>query len=467
VALLKIEIKPMPHQIDGIRHMEAHNYRTILADDMGLGKTIQVMGLLHRNPHLYPAVVVCPSSVKYNWRHEALQFGVSASVCEGRTPPTSNSFLHTDRPRLTIINYEILEEWLPTFMKWGVRSAVFDECHWLGDPDSSRTVACMKLASRCDGAVLGLSGTPMNKAPIEMWPVLQMVWPGMFGSRHTYAQRYCRPRLTPWGWKYDGAANMRELKDRLTKAGLLRRTKAILNLPPKTRSVEVIKLSDEDMREYQFAKNHFLKWVQKRHPDRLSRVKKVQDLAKIGYLMRMTAEMKLDGVIETCRKWRQANPTKKLILMAVHRPVIKRLCTSLGGMDSYVQIDGSSSGQKRFDLNYKFQHDPKTWLCVANMKAAGMGINLTASHTIFFVELWWNPATHQQAEDRAHRIGQDHEVDIRYLLADDTIEGKCCSLLQKRQHATGMAIDGQERPTFNIYEELAKEMAANRGGFKL
>lgn len=453
---MALTIKPMPHQIEGIQRIERCGYRTILADDMGLGKTIQTLGALHRNPSLFPAVVGCPAAVKYNWQHEATHFNLSASVCEGKNPPDGNGF--ENKPQLIICNYDILEDWIPTLRRWGVKTALYDECHTLTDPYNARTAAAMDLAEPLQN-IICMSGTPMNKQPADMWPVLHMVWPNEFPTLHTYAQRYCRPRWTPWGWRYDGATNMGELYSRLMQLGLIRRTKEILNLPPKVRTVHHMALKEGE--EYAYASANFLAWARQRFPERLHKIKKVQDLAKVGYLCRLAAEQKMRSVVEHIHRWMADNPGKKLVVMAIHKPVLRYLKKQLGIKS--VTIDGSTSGRRRFELNYKFQHDPDTLLCLCNMKAAGVGINLTAAATMMFVEYWWNPSTHTQAEDRLHRIGQLFPVEVQYLVGAGTIEEKVCSLLQRRQSAASAGIDGLIRPTFNIYDEISK--ARRKGAF--
>lgn len=450
---------PFPHQREGILAIEKCQGRTLLADDMGLGKTIQCLGVLRRNPDWLPAIIVCPANVKWNWEVEAnLHFGMRASVCEGETPPDSVGVISHQSP-LMIINYDILSSWVDHLKKIRCQTIIFDECQYLSDRSSKRTKACVALAKSIPRRI-AVSGTPIQNRPVELFPVANLVWPEAFPSWMAFVEKYCECRLLPWGWDYSGAKNLPDLHATLVKLGMIRRRKDILNLPKKTRRVKIMPL--ENAREYQFASTNFLDWIKQAHAHRYRKVKKVAKLARIGYLLRLSAQLKRRFCVERINKYLRDRPGEKVVVMAHHVDFIQHLKDEIEAKS--VVIDGSVCGKLRQDAVDQFQKDPETRVCIGNLKAAGVGITLTAARMMFVLEFWFNPATHAQVEDRIHRIGQKHDCLIEYLVGEGTIEVDICKLLEKRTKLSQAAIDGESYidDKLSLYEELLKVIEGER-----
>ena len=433
--------------------------RTLLADEMGLGKTIQVLGALHRNHHWLPAVVVCPASVKWNWEHEALKFRLRASVCEGRKPPASGGF--DNKSPLYIINYDIVPGWIDWLIQAGVKTFVADECQYLSSLNSKRREACTRLARSMD-QILGLSGTPLQSKTIELFPMLNIIWPKEFPSLMPFAHAYCDAKMVNGHADYNGSSNVEMLNQRLVSLGMIRRKKEhVIKLPPK--NYRMVGMPIKDMEQYRFAEKDFLGWLRTKDASKVAKARKVEDLAKVGYLLRLCSKLKLDSVIDHINKFFKDSPGKKLVVMAVHKEVIKEILTRVH--QKSVVIDGSVTGMLRHEAVLQFQKDPHTLLAVCNIKAAGVGINLTAAATLMFVELWWNPAALLQAADRIHRIGQLWPVDIQYLISIGTVEKRLCRILQARQIIANRTIDGTDRIDFSVYDELVTSIMQDKGGF--
>jgi len=447
-------MKPLPHQKEGILQIEACNGRTLIADEMGLGKTFQVLASLKRNSSWLPAVIVCPANVKYNWEHEAqLYFGLRASVCEGETPPTFNRSrgLGIFHSPLMIVNYDILPKWVEYIKDCGYSTLIFDECQMLSNRASKRTKASMELAEAAEH-LLALSGTPIMNRPIEIWPILNMIWPKVFGSYWAFAQKYCNPKWTPWGWDYSGSTNMDELNALLVKLGMIRRRKDVLHLPEKRYDIIPVNLSDPA--EYYNASNDFMGWLGKNYAHKVRSVKKIEKMARVGYLLRLGAKLKLPESVARINHLLEAYPDQKIVVMAVHQKALRVLEKRINC--ETVTIDGNVSGRERQYAVDRFQHEKKVRVCCGNIKAAGVGITLTAAVRLMFLEFWWNPGTHSQAADRIHRIGQKYPVIIEYLVGKGTLEEKLCKLLQDRQKVASAAIDGGVTgdDDFNLYEAL-------------
>lgn len=456
----QISISPLPHQKEGILRLEKCGGRTLLADEMGLGKTIQVLGALHRNHHWLPGVIVCPSSVKWQWEHEALKFKFRASVCEGRKPPTTGGF--DNKSPLYIINYDILNPaWVEWLIEAGVVTLIVDECQYLSSLVSKRKEAVTVL-SRSMQQIMGLSGTPLQSKTIELFPMLNIIWPKDFPSLLPFAHAYCDAKMVNGHVDYNGSSNVEMLNKRLIDLGMIRRKKEqVINLPQK--NYRMVGMPIKDVQQYRHAEGDFLGWLRTQDASKVAKARKVEDLAKVGYLLRLCADLKLDAVIDHINQFFRDNPGKKLVVMAVHKKIIKEILARVH--QKSIVIDGSVTGMLRHEAVLQFQKDPHTLLAVCNIKAAGVGINLTAAATLMFVELWWNPASLLQAADRIHRIGQLWPVDIQYLISMGTIEKKLCRILQARQIIANRTIDGTDRIDFSVYDELvASILQDTRGG---
>lgn len=451
---MKPTVKPMPHQIKGILLLEKVGGNTLLADDMGLGKTLQTLGYLYRNPDAFPAVIVCPAAVKFNWEHESLLFfGMRASVCEGMTPPIFNRNSFATHPPITIVNYDILGKWEEYLCQVGFKTLILDECQMISNTASKRTKVTRRMSQHAE-RVLALSGTPLSMRVVDLWSVLNMIWPDEFPSIFAFSERYSYKKMTPWGVEYFGSKNLKELNTKLLELGMIRRKKDILKLPPKTYKITLIKMDNPS--EYKFAEKDFLGWIQRTSPHKLRSVRKVEKMAKVGYLLRLCAKKKLKAIVSKVNKFLTDNPNKKLVLMGIHQKALRVLEKRIHF--PHVTIDGHVAGRKRQTAIDQFQHDPKIRLAICNMLAAGVGITLTAAHHLWFFEMWHNPAAHNQAADRVCRIGQHHPVTIEYLIAEGTLEEKLCRILQERQKVVSATMDGVEctddNAEFNIYDEL-------------
>jgi len=444
----------IPFQIECCNELDWFGGRALLASDMGTGKTVMALEYVRRHPKSFPCVIVCPASVKFVWQHEILRFlGKRASIADGQRPP--KQFM---RPPILIINYDILRHWLPWLRKMKPKLIVIDESQYLANNGSKRTKAAREL---CKGnrRVLALSGTPLLNRPIELFPVLHILRPDEFSSRWSFAQQFCAPKYTPWGWDYKGASNLDKLHELLTSTVMVRRRKVdvLHDLPEKVRSIIPIPLSNPS--EYYGANEDFMAWLYRLDPTKALGAARAEAVVKVGYLLRLTAELKLPFVIEWVNNW-LANTDEKLVLFAVHRKIVQALHEQC--KTKSVVIDGSVTGRKRQETIKEFQHGSSR-LLIGNIKAAGVGITLTASHTIAFTELGWTPGSMTQAEDRCHRIGTTETVWINYLVAHGTIEEKLCALLQQKQQVLSKTLDGGKmKGDLNILDELLRGLTLKR-----
>lgn len=293
--------------------------------------------------------------------------------------------------------------------------------------------------------------------PAEIWTSLNILHPKKFNSFFAFAFKFCNPEKTPWGWKYTGARNLRKLNRLLNKYGLVRRRKedVLKDLPPKTRVVVPIQLDKEAMAEYQFARDDFLSWIAKNHKAKLRRVMKAA-FAKVGYLLRLIAALKLKQVEQWVEDFLEASEGK-LIVFGINKKFVRPIAERF--RSTCVLVDGSKKMKDRQLAFEAFQHDDMVRLFVGNIQAAGTGWNGTAAEAVAIAQLPWTPGELNQAEDRGHRIGQLKKLFCYYLIASGTIEEKLCKMLQDKQDINSRILDGTAKSSmFDLLNKLVEAL---------
>ena len=456
---------PYTFQLHDVRIIHRMGGRVLISHEMGLGKCFLSLMYAHRHPEQQPVIIVCPASLKWMWEAQAKEhFNMRAEILEGFQPWTGTRL--TKSP-LLIINYDILEpnrkkegnkkasswvDWLKDKIK--PQLIILDEVHFCGSRTSKRTKAVRKL---CHGIphVLALSGTPLQNRPAELWPTLNILRPDLFPSFWPFAMSWCNPRRTPWGWDLRGASNLKSLHKLLLDKLMIRRLKSevLAELPAKQRTTIPIALSTADEREYEEAKNGFVRWLYKTKGKKFSTA---LALVKLGYLKRLAGQFKLPMVMEWIDNF-LATTDEKIVVFAIHKTIVKALWERYKKL--CVVVDGSTPNAVRQSSVAKFQGDRKCRVFIGNVQAAGVGITLTASSTVLFAELGWKPAEHTQAEDRCHRIGTKGNVQCVYMIAKGTIEESLVRLLTLKQKVINQVLDGEGRgDDLPILDLLLKEL---------
>lgn len=408
---------------------------------------------LKQNPKAFPAVVVCPAGVKFHWEHETVQFlGIRPAVCEGRKP---HGYSPDPIPQLTIVNYDILRDWCGWLKRLGPKTVVLDECHYLASGRAKRTQAAKRLC-RSVSHVLALSGTPLVNRPLELFHTLNIIDRQTFNSRWSFAQTFCGPKWTPWGWGYKGASNTEQLYELLSSTCMIRKRKAevLSQLPDKSRRVFTVPMSRPE--EYEQAERDFVGWLMKQDPLKANKAVRAEAVTKLGYLKRLAARLKLRAVVEWINEFLHETE-EKLVVFCCYRKALQAIVRRCPVRS--VVVDGSVTGKRRKLAIDQFQKDRQTRLFVGNIRAAGVGITLTAASTVAFAELDWVPGAHVQAEDRCHRIGQGQPVTAWYFVAHGTIEERLCEVIQQKQEVLSAVLDGGPVPEdLDVYTQLLREM---------
>lgn len=424
------------YQVDGVRFFYYNKGNAICADAPGVGKTWQGIGYLSIAEHLRPALIVCPSGMKYKWQRELMEHGgLDSDVAEGKTP----HYLSSD---IWIINYEILQYWVGWLLQQGIKITIPDEAHRLANPAAKRTIAFVAIARKAQHTV-ALTGTPIRNRPIEFFTVLNLVAPTIFPSHREYAYRYCGPRPGFRGAiRFDGATNLKELHG-LIDPLMIRRTKeqVLKYLPQKHPQVIPIKIH---MTEYIKARDNFLKWLeQNKGASAARRAASAEKLVRMSHLKQLAAAGKKKAIKTWLDDFLLDNPTEKMILFSVHRQM------SIDFHQQYrnnsLMVLGGISARAKQDAVDRFQTDPTIRFMFGNIAAIGEGVTLTAASTVGFAELAWTPADHEQAGDRILRHGQTAKnVNEYWFIAMNTIEDHLVNVLQTKKSVIGQVIEGRE-----------------------
>jgi superfamily II DNA or RNA helicase len=437
-----------PFQRAGVRYA-LDRRRTFIADEQGLGKTIQALATLEADG-AYPAVVVCPASMKLMWKRETERWlpRRSVAVLDGRTGATWTP--ETTSAEITVLNYDILEAHLSQLVEREPQALVLDESHYVKNARAGRTKAALELAAALpeDALRLGLTGTPILNRPEELISQLRALGLlGRFGSGARMSRRF------------RSAGSDDRLHWNLRATGYVRRTKkqVLPQLPAKRHETVPVLLSNEH--EYRLAENDVVVWLQTLPLDlkaidaKVAAALRAEQLVRLNSLRQLAASGKLPTALAWVADFLESG--EPLVVFADHiatqRAVMERFPDAL----HILGADSSTARQAAVDA---FQAEDGPQLIVCSMKAASQGITLTRASNVAFLELDWTPARHDQAEDRLHRIGQESAVTAWYLLAPETIDETMAELLQRKRSLINAVTDGQVRDSERLVDAVVKEL---------
>lgn len=425
--------------------------RAFLADEQGLGKTVQGLAAVEA-AGAYPTVVVCPASLKLNWEREAGRWlpGRSVQVVGRRSQGAS-----IEGADVTVINYEQLAAQEESLAGLRARALVLDESHYCKNPKAKRTQAARRLAGAVDpdGLVLALTGTPLLNRPMELVPQLDLLGRlREFGGYGRFITTYAR------------GAELDRLHRQLRATCFVRRRKAevLAQLPAKQRTVVPVELDNRReyaqaeadvvafLRERAAVERRFLasleglaaeerkRRIRARQDDVAERALRAEPLVRLTALKRLAAQGKLRAAVDWIRVFLESG--EKLVVFAHHREALAGLLTAF---PDAAHILGEDEVVARQAAVERFQSDPACQLMLCSQQAGGFGLTLTAASNVAFLELGWNPAVHDQAEDRCHRIGQSRQVTAWYLLAAGTVDEPIAELIERKRAVVSAAADGE------------------------
>eukprot|EP00002_Diphylleia_rotans_P033428 TRINITY_DN7108_c0_g1_i8.p1 TRINITY_DN7108_c0_g1~~TRINITY_DN7108_c0_g1_i8.p1 ORF type:complete len:619 (+),score=98.50 TRINITY_DN7108_c0_g1_i8:865-2721(+) len=392
---------------------------------------LQAIGIACYFKHEWPVLVVCPSSLRFKWKKEFLDW------CDNIAEDEIGIILsRSDEPtdkKVVITSYDMLLRTDRYFEENRFQIVVADESHYIKSTTAKRTNKIMPLLSRSRRAIL-LSGTPALSRPIELYPQLQSLFPNIFFNAKEFALRYCAAHEGPFGWDFTGSSNLEELNCLLSETLMIRRKKSevLLELPPKERQKVLIDIALGE--EYSRLMKEF---SQTSMPDSttfkgplISRLYMMTGVAKVHYICQYLQDVLKEH--------------QKVVLFAHHKEVMDMMGEKLQKQEiSFVRIDGTTNAIARQDIVNQFKEVDSIRLALLSVTAAGTGLDFTRASIVLFAELHWTPGILAQAEDRAHRLGQQGAVQIKYLLGRKSLDEKIWPMIEHKLDVVSKAIDSE------------------------
>ncbi|WP_195585455.1 DEAD/DEAH box helicase [Parabacteroides goldsteinii] len=455
-----LKIEPYPYQLQGIaRGLQLKRF--INGDDMGLGKTLEAIATINK-ANAFPCLVICPNVVKINWQREWAKFtDKKAMVLTDSVRESWPFFWQTGMNQVFIVNYESLRKYfvrrITKSEKWTLKdvefhqtinlfkSVIIDESHKVKSTSTQQSKFCKGIASGKEYIIL-LTGTPVVNKPNDLVCQLGIMDRMIdFGGWKYFMSRYCSGP--------NGASNLKELNFMLWKNCFFRRekSKVLTQLPDKVRRVMSCDITNR--KEYQDAERDlidYLKRYKEADDEKIQKSLKGEVMVRIGILKDITARGKLKEVIDFVKDFRENG--KKIILFCNLHEIVDRL---LAAFPSAVCVTGRQNMEEKQASVDAFQKSPKTDIIICSIKAASAGITLTAASDVAFIELPWTYAECDQAESRAHRIGQKDSVNCYYLLGRRTIDQKLYRIIEEKKHISNAILGAEDNIQTNIVDMMA------------
>lgn len=440
-----LKVTPYEYQQEGIL-FGLRKKRFLIGDEPGLGKTLQSIGVVDC-ARAYPCLVICPSSLKINWQREFEKFAdVKALVLDNATRSTFPYLLSMGMYQVAIVNFESLRKYFVWDIKTNgsfrlkdvvfssciklFKSVIIDESHRVKDPGAQQTIFTKGICSGKRYIAL-LSGTPVVNRPEDLVAQLSIMerLADDFGGRGKFLSDYCSFGKDQ---EEEQAEALADLSRRLYENCMIRREKksVLTELPEKTRTDLYVELDSESRKVYDTAAADLREYLEKYTgctDVEIRRKMRMEALVKFMTLRSLSAKGKVRQAVDFVNTF-LANG-KPLILFCSYHEIVDALkkafpkAVSVTGRDSLVEkqaaVDSFQNGHAQ--------------LIVCSIKAAGVGLTLTASSNVAFVEFPWTYADCCQCEDRAHRIGQKDNVTCYYLLGRNTIDHVLYSIIHKKK----------------------------------
>lgn len=436
--------KLLNFQKEGLDFLMKSSGNALLADEMGLGKTVQTLSYVATEKQTFPVLVVAPLVTLNNWEREIEKFLKKKSrngrIVESDSPAVT--LIRTGKRKelpqsdIYVINYELLFKRHDDLAKVGIKTIVCDEVHNLRSKTTQKYKSIKKLAALPSVSYrIGLSGTPIYNRGSEIWPIIDILKPGLLGNFKEFCEYFCY--VNEKGKAIVLENKRASLRNELQKHVMLRRKKSdvLKELKDKVRYKEVI-AADTDY--YLEELDKIWKKLEEEQKDADSEFSKSASYHRAIQSERQIAGLaKLPHVINFVKNIMEIE--ESVVVFCHHKVIHKLLHESLQEF-APVSIIGGQSDSARQDQIDKFQKG-ESKLMIAGIRAGNVGINLTKAKYVIFAELDWSPAIHRQAEDRLHRIGQKNTVFAYYLIGNGTLDDHVADVLVDKSYEIDEIMD--------------------------
>ena len=433
-----------PYQTSGFQWLNYLNdvgWGGILADDMGLGKTVQALSMLHHYKEINGSllsVVVCPTTLIYNWKNEVEKFAPSLRWHIHHGSIRSRNMEELKKHDIIITTYGTLRSDIQVLLKMNFDYVILDESQAIKNPSSKVTRAAGLLNAKNR---LCMSGTPLQNNTFDIFAQMNFLNPGLLGNMEFFRNEFATP-IDKFGEQ--------EQKEHLRKLlfpFILRRTKEQVakDLPDKTETILFCEMEKEQRKVYEAYRNSFREKILGTIDQQgigKSQLTILQGLMKLRQICDSPAilneeekypnhSIKLD---ELAREIEENIGNHKALIFSQFLGMLALIKKKLVQDNiPFEYFDGSTSAPDREKAIQNFQNNDECRVFLISLKAGGVGLNLTAADYVYIVDPWWNPAVEQQAIDRTHRIGQTKNIFAYRMICVDTIEDKILQLQERKR----------------------------------
>jgi superfamily II DNA or RNA helicase len=457
-----------PYQKQGVawlHFLRANGFGGILADEMGLGKTLQVLAHLDAlkktvdRPDAAPSLIVCPTSLVFNWEAEAGKFTPELRVLSLHGPQRHEKFAQIPRHDLIITSYALLRRDAEQYLGIEFDTLVLDEAQHIKNRQTQNAQSVKAARARHR---LVLTGTPLENSVLDLWSIFDFLMPGYLGSARDFRERY-ETAIT----RDNNSAAQARLARRL-RPFLLRRLKrdVAADLPERIEQVSYCELGEEQRALYrevlEAGRREMLN-----ADDARGRIMVLTTLLRLRQICCDPRLLKLEraGAAPSSGKTELFLELLEEAMDGGHRVLVFSQFTSMLGLlreelsaqqIAFCYLDGAT--KDRAKVVEEFQSDPAIPVFLISLKAGGVGLNLTGADTVVHFDPWWNPAVEAQATDRAHRIGQKKVVTSYKLIACGTVEEKILNLQNRKRALTGAMLGDEDQWVRSLSWEEIQEL---------
>ncbi|MBM3201739.1 MAG: DEAD/DEAH box helicase [Chlamydiae bacterium] len=455
------------YQIEGIHWLErlrSMYLNGVLADDMGLGKTVQaIVAVTQAHKNEGTSIIVCPTSLLYNWKEEFAKFNphMKVMIVDGVPSHRKKMIEAAKDVDIIVTSYSLLQKDIEQYQAVFFKCVILDEAQHIKNRGTrnAKSVKMLKSEHR-----MILSGTPIENSLEELWSLFDFLMPGFLSTFDRFLEKYIRSQGE------EHTKNLEYLRKKVAPF-IMRRMKSdvLHDLPPVSELVYHCPLSDVQLNLYRSyaasARDELVKLVERDGFDKVQ----IHVLATLTRLKQICChpaifakESAEDG---DSAKYEMMNDLLTTLIEGGHKTVIFSQYTKMLQIMKtdfeqkgirFVYLDGTS--KNRLEIVKKFNEDPTISVFLVSLKAGGTGLNLVGADTVIHYDMWWNPAVENQATDRVHRMGQDKNVSVYKLVSLGTIEEKIVEMQKRKQGLVKKVVSSDEEALSKLTWEDVLEL---------
>lgn len=478
LGVTEVIVRPVPkeikaelrsYQLEGANWLERlriMHLNGILADDMGLGKTLQAIIVLTQSKHDDPksqSLIVCPTSLVYNWKEEIQKFNpeLKVLIVDGIPQSRKKMIEGKDQYNILITSYSLLQKDIDHYLPAHFAYILLDEAQHIKNR-GTRNAKSVKMIQAKHKLIL--TGTPIENSLDELWSLFDFLMPGLLSTYDRFLEKYIR---TP---SQEKEANLHKLKQKISPFILRRMKKDVLSeLPDVSEIIYYCHLTDTQKQLYrsyaESARRELSQLVQKEGFDKVQ-IHVLATLTRLKQICCHPAIFAKDSIEEgDSAKYDLLMDLLCNLMAGNHKTVVFSQYTRMLNIISqdlskkgisFEYLDGST--KNRLDIVNRFNDDETIPIFLVSLKAGGVGLNLVGADTVIHYDMWWNPAVENQATDRVHRIGQKNSVSSYKLITLNTIEEKIMEMQNRKRGLVKKVVSTDEEAISKLTWEEVLEL---------